>query len=123
MNGIRYSSKEQVVKDTKMVGKCEPDKCNSACCRFVVFWGNDCEETRKFWEGFEFVYVDVDGNMRKVLYKDCNHLKDNRCELHGMDEQPMACVHFPTPKDDHYRLVRDVCTCGFPPEQLKMGDC
>lgn len=86
------------------VGKCNPEKCNSACCKFCSA-GYVTDYSKGFFEEDEF-----GGDILKVK---CNNLKkDGKCKLWGR-KLPNACKQFPHPSDSIYWNVVDKCTFKY----------
>ena len=106
------------ITDMQLVrkGKCQPDKCNSACCKFYMV--SKTGNTDDYIKGF------IDGQNKfgdHLIRKNCKHLdvKNNKCKVWGTDEFPEVCKQFPNPSDPVYKHVFDVCTFRFEMEPVE----
>ena len=100
------------IKDMQLVrkGKCEPNKCKSACCKFyMVSRTGDVDD---YIEGF-FEKTNKYGD--HYIIRNCKHLdvKNNKCKVWGTDRCPKVCRIFPNSIDAVYKQVFDVCTFRF----------
>jgi len=100
-----------VNKDNKIllivrVGKCDPKKCNSACCKFIHLNGK--EYYTNYAKGFG-----TRTNYGTKIRKRCKYLKrNNKCKLWGK-RLPEACRQFPHPNDKMYWLTEKKCSFKF----------
>ena len=95
----------------KKTGKCRPEKCGSACCKFYMIQaGTDTHI--EYWRGF-YDKEDDEGNLYNV--RNCKNLdlKKNKCKLWGTNKFPPVCRAFPTINDVTYRHIMEVCTFKF----------
>jgi len=87
----------------KRVGKCEPKKCKSACCKFI-----NLQYPSTYLE--QFGTKSCKGTRINVK---CSQLSNNKCALWNSKKFPGACKQFPHPTDNVYIEVMDVCTFKF----------
>jgi Fe-S-cluster containining protein len=99
----------------KRLGKCNPTKCNSLCCKIQIF---DPTEYHKY--SYLLAHLGITGRGKKIKFKDgiknvyfhpCLFLKNNKCSINN--NKPLACKLFPTPFDNVYRYVRKKCGYRF----------
>lgn len=98
---LDYQEKRYIVQRK---GKCEPNKCNSACCKFIALTNNDYIINFKDSKGGNHIYID----------KVCSKLNEkcNTCRLWGK-KLPEICQQFPHPHDGVYYRVRNKCSFYF----------
>ena len=96
----------------KRTGKCQPEKCGSACCKFHLNRAKGHTDTYDYHSFFADEF-DKQGNF--VYNKNCEQLdeKNNKCKLWGSEKFPEVCKQFPSVNDPVYRHVRDKCTFKF----------
>ena len=86
------------------VGKCEPKKCHSACCKFC-----SAAYITNYSKGF-FKKDEFGCYIAKLK---CNNLnKDGSCKKWGKN-LPNPCKQFPHPNDSIYWNVMDKCSFKF----------
>lgn len=111
-----YAGKKWVRK-----GRCYPNRCGGACCRFIVIPASHSkykgEENYDTMFGEVIKVKDRDGLKDKKVVRIpvvCKHLNraNNRCLVHN-GKQPTACKQFPHIYDEVYQAVKDVCTYRF----------
>ncbi|MHA1342392.1 MAG: YkgJ family cysteine cluster protein [Promethearchaeota archaeon] len=105
-------------KDMQLIrkGKCNPKKCNSACCKiFMHAQSDDCDDYNSGFLEHKNKYGDL------YTLKNCKHLdvKNNKCKIWGTKEFPKVCKVFPFPNDSVYKHVFDVCSFKFEMEPTK----
>ncbi len=99
---IKFKERFVIVK---RVGKCEPEKCKSACCKFV-----DAYYLSNYSKGF---FDEKDEFGKYYLNKDCNNLNEcGKCKKWNKD-LPGACKQFPHPSDKVYWHIMDKCSFKF----------
>ena len=108
----------QWITDMELVrtGKCQPNKCGSACCKFHMIKKTD--NTDDYIDGF---YDSKNEHGDHLLVRNCKHLdvKNNKCKVWGTDKMPEVCKQFPVPTDAVYKHVFDVCTFKFEMRPIK----
>jgi len=86
-------------------GRCQPDKCGSACCKFV-----DAQYLNDYSRGF---FDEINEFGKPILKRKCNNLmKCGKCKV-WKGKLPAACKQFPHPSDATYWHIMDVCTFKF----------
>ena len=103
----------------KRIGKCNPEKCQSACCRINVnilhptyssnrYYLDDITSTRKIQKINQHWQL-------KITPRICRNLTtDGRCTLHDKRTQPRVCRLFPmSPRDGVYMAVKKYCGFKF----------
>lgn len=89
----------------KRTGKCEPNKCDSICCKLCSA-GYITDYSKGFFDCKDDFGYDI-------LKRKCNNLsKCGKCDLWGK-KIPNACKQFPHPSDSIYWNVIDVCTFRY----------
>lgn len=108
------------ITDMELVrkGKCQPDKCKSACCKFFMM--TKCERNEKmdkYYSSF-FDKTNIFGDY--IMEKPCKNLdiKNNKCKVWGTKDFPEVCKQFPNPTDSVYKHVFEVCTFKFEMEPV-----
>lgn len=97
-------------------GKCNPQKCGSACCRFAV-----ATEGREY---HRFAFAGIRQPVARVKHRKeaimifafhCPNITiDGRCKYHGRKTQAEICDKFPmTPTDMMYQYVKKYCGYHF----------
>lgn len=104
-----------IVEDTKnkkrilivRKGKCEPNNCKSACCKFINL------ETSSDKDYFNNFGTKCEGGRR--IENICNKLncKKNTCNIWKTDKFPNACKQFPHPHDRTYWTIFSKCSFYF----------
>lgn len=99
-------------------GKCQPERCQSLCCRIRV-----SKEEKQFTNALrEFDIIrEVDGVNYLIEFKSCRYMTlDGKCKLHNKKEQIRICRYFPmSPKDPHYQVVKEFCGFMFTEHENK----
>ena len=93
-------------------GRCTPDVCQSACCRFTC----SMESGEFACNMKDFDWIHEIGDVRIfVKNKYCRYLTIlGKCKIHNTSKQPRVCKFFPMhPTDDQYKVVRDFCGFKF----------
>lgn len=97
-------------------GKCNPQKCGSACCRFAVATEGS--------EYHQLAFAGVRSPVARIKQRKdviiifafhCpNITTDGKCKLHNKKTQPEVCDKFPmTTTDAMYRYVKRYCRYYF----------
>lgn len=101
----------------KRIGKCNPNKCGGACCRYVL--------ANMFEDSYHTKITNwVRQPMQTVKYGKTTyvvsafHCPDimisGRCRLHGTKRQSEICDKFPMNHDDAvYKYVKEICCYTF----------
>jgi len=94
----------------KRVGKCNPKKCNSACCKVFTFGDAQGEYYRGFVNRIK-AHKRKNGK-REFSYfkKQCCFLKSNGKCSRWNTCLPIPCYQFPWFNDNTYKLVKSVCS-------------
>lgn len=88
----------------KRQGKCEPNKCNSACCKCISLYVNN-----RYFKGFGIQKGDW-----TVVSKHCKFLnKKGLCTKWNTKHFPGACKAFPHPSDGVYMEVANKCSFKY----------
>jgi len=93
-------------------GKCNPEKCQSACCRIdCVIVQNNFHDTTI---SPDFTFKGRFGDYF-VKHKHCESLTlDGKCKKHNKKSQLPVCKYFPmTPTDGVYDIVKKYCGLKF----------
>jgi len=110
-NKKSYTEQTKHIKDFvfERIGKCEPEKCKSACCKFYM--NNGGTPLDDYINGFfeKTKYNDF------MLKKNCKYLdvKNNKCIVWNTDKFPEVCKQFPNVTDSVYKHVFEVCSFKF----------
>lgn len=114
------SMTETVVIDlplSRREGTCRPERCGSACCRFVLLEVNPIylrDADLAAWvrlHGIELLARQ--GRVLARLPVACTALDDaGRCRIYGQPERPSMCAEFPAVPADLLGL-ESVCTYTF----------
>lgn len=88
-------------------GKCDYEKCNSICCKFISLYGvQKIQET--YYNGFG-----KKGNSGYLFDIQCKRLCKGKCKLWKKDNFPLACQQFPNPTDTTYIEIMKKCSFKF----------
>ena len=94
----------------KRIGKCEPTKCDSACCKVLSFNikpGTD-------WSSYINGFADKRIGDHALISKTCCQLRKNgKCGIWKLKKFPGECEQFPHPTDGVYIAVLPVCSFKF----------
>ena len=103
----------------KRIGKCNPQRCGGACCRYSTATNNKEEEYH------DIVKRQDAGNIHSIKrYKNkeiiinnfiCPYMTiDCKCSLHGKKKQPYTCDVFPMHHTDcTYQAIKKFCGYRF----------
>lgn len=98
-------------------GTCQPERCNAACCRFLILDVNPIYLTdpdAAAWVGLHGIELaEHDGRVLARIPLACLMLAPTGdCLLYGTPERPALCEAFPqTPAS--LTGIEDLCTFGF----------
>lgn len=89
----------------KVQGICEPSRCGSWCCKWLVFVVNPSNpDDVKYYEihGAE-ARVRKDGKLAVLVYQPCNYLdeKTGKCEIYA--KRPWICRRYASLEADTYK--------------------
>lgn len=112
----------------KRTGICEPSKCSSACCRFVL--------AGMHYEGYHKIVFEWSKNpigtfnprnrkeVQLVFSFHCPQITiDGKCKLHNKKDQPYICDAFPmVPSDTVYKYVNKYCGYKFVKTKIEEND-
>jgi hypothetical protein len=85
-------------------GKCEPKKCNSACCK-----GLHVSTDSTYWR----MFGKKSATNGTIVEKTCPKLKKGLCSVWKKSNFPGACRQFPHINDDLYIQLSNVCSFKF----------
>jgi len=104
----------------KRVGSCDPGKCGSACCRFIVSPFEDWQATKyhktvTWWIKNPIKTFKHYGKTMMVSSFHCPNITTNgKCKLHNKKEQSATCDMFPmTPDDSVHYYLKEFCGYKF----------
>lgn len=102
----------------RRIGRCNPNKCGGACCRYAV----TIEPSKKEYHDLiganhKDVFEIKKVNKKDLIIKNAvcpNMTMDCKCKLHEKKEQPYTCDVFPMhPDDGTYLAVKKFCGYKF----------
>lgn len=80
-------------------GRCQPEVCGSACCRFVVLDVNPAHEQTDTasWLSFHGIALaPISGRTLARIPLECAALSgEGRCAVYGTNDRPTLCGDFP----------------------------
>ena len=103
----------------KRVGKCDPTKCSSACCRFFTISSYSNDEYHDLasssHKGTLYSIKKYKKKEVRIYHNNCKYMAINgRCKLHNKKKQPYTCNVFPMHIDDAtYQIVKKYCGYKF----------
>jgi hypothetical protein len=98
------------------IGKCNPLKCQSACCRFLVNFSNYGLINSSTIDIFQ-----ATSGFHHVISNHCPRITiDGKCSLYNKKNEPRVCKYFPMKYDDSvYEYVKKVCGYKFIKKRIK----
>ena len=106
-------------------GRCNPSKCQSACCRYVIHSMRDSNETNEKYCLLQNSIHSIEinkitegvhkGHIHIIKPFNCPNINIcGGCKLHNKKEQPVVCDLFPhSPNDSVYDYVKEFCGYKF----------
>ena len=119
MEEIIYKLNKDIDKEMNRRGKCNPNKCKAACCRFVHLGRTHSRQQEKYVKGFGIKVISFLGARHMILEKPCKFLdlKTYKCKRHKT--KPACCRQFPTPDDLVYEIVSKKCSYQFKDKKVE----
>ncbi len=104
-------------KKYKRIGKCQPKKCGSICCRLCMGTGSIRTDS-KYYKNFDFKPFKIGKEKIWFFERVCSKLSLNgKCLM--QKTKPITCKKFPvSPEQDFYKVCKKLgCTYRF--EEIK----
>ena len=101
-------------KKWKRVGKCQPKKCGSICCRLCMGLMAGERYDKKYYKNFGFKTFKLGKKNILIAERVCAKLElDGKCAVHK--SKPLTCRVFPeTPTLEFYKVCKKLgCTYRF----------